>query len=125
MAAHKSPTSVTIAPTQDRSDFAEWVERYWKVGLGLAIAVSVAILVRQLMQQSEREQQETSWEKLMAVATEDTSNGAISGPPDGLKSIHDQIHGTMAGPWSLYLAATSAAAAKQYDLAKTCLDELR
>lgn len=125
MAQHKAPTAVTIAPTRETTGFALWVERYWKVGALIAIAISVGILFWQYSHQTQRASHDSSWEKLMAVASEDPATGMIAGPPKDLQALDAQVKGTQAGPWTLYIAATSALARRQFEEAKASLIQLR
>lgn len=66
MAKHKAPTQVTIATIQQQSLVNELVERYWKVALLVAVAVSVGILVPHYQRTREREEFLRLWDDLRA-----------------------------------------------------------
>jgi peptidyl-prolyl cis-trans isomerase B (cyclophilin B) len=124
MAQHKAPTAVTIAPTEERSGFAQWLERYWKHVSLLAVLIAAAILYYQHSHETRQVESDLSWEKLMSVATEDQSL-RMTGNASELVAVADQIQGKEAAPWALYVAATSALSRRQFDEAKQCLDRLR
>jgi cyclophilin family peptidyl-prolyl cis-trans isomerase len=125
MAQHKAPTAVTFAPVTEKSGLALFVERYWKLGVGIAILVTAAILFLEQSSRTAEATNDQSWDKLVAVAKPDPMSGDLAGKPADLLSVADQIQGTQAGPWALHIAAKSAANAQQYDEAKKILGRLR
>lgn len=125
MAQHKAPTAVTIAPTQERSGFALWIDRYWKhIGL-VAVLIAGGILYYQYSHKVRQVESDLSWEKLMSVAVEDPNTMMITGSPAELLAIEAQVKGQDAAPWALYIAATSALTRRQFDEAKDSLNRLR
>jgi peptidyl-prolyl cis-trans isomerase B (cyclophilin B) len=125
MAQHKAPTAVTIAPTQEKSGFARWIDVYWKHISLLAVAIAGGILLYQHSHETKQVESDLSWEKLMSVATEDRGTMKLNGNATDLLGVEQQIKGQEAAPWALYVGATSALAHRQFDEAKQCLDRLR
>jgi cyclophilin family peptidyl-prolyl cis-trans isomerase len=125
MAAHKAATAVTIAPVQEKSLLAQWVERYWKLAALLAVVITGGIIYLQYRKNVERGEHDTSWDKLMAASQEDPFSRDLRGGATELQAVASQVQGKDAGPWALYLAATSAAAAQDYETAKQSLARLR
>jgi cyclophilin family peptidyl-prolyl cis-trans isomerase len=124
MAQHKAPTAITIASTERESEFRDFVARYWKIGAILVAAVFVWVIYNQQHKTSELSRSREAWSKLLAVATQDPRTGVLDGPPDELRRVGGELKETTAGPWALYLAASSAASAKDFDRARSCLQEL-
>jgi cyclophilin family peptidyl-prolyl cis-trans isomerase len=125
MAQHKAPTAVTIAPTQEKSGFAEIVERYWKLALGTVVVLTAAILFWENSKRTEEASHDQSWEKLMGAAQEDPRMGLLSGKPEELEAVASQVKGSQAAPWALYIAATAAANDHKYEEARKLLQRLR
>jgi cyclophilin family peptidyl-prolyl cis-trans isomerase len=123
--AHKAPTAVTIAPTQEATGFSSLVERYWKLAVAIAIGISGLIVYLQLAKSSEQKTHDSSWERLMKVAKADAATGLIQGPTRELEAIAGQIEGSEAAPWALYIAASSAIGDRKYDEARAALAKLR
>src|SRR5258707_9345447 len=125
MPQHKAPTSVTIASTTEKSEFSLWVERYWKLGVAIAVVVVGGIIYRAEAQTDQRAKGEEGWSKLLAVTTQDPSSGMLTGSADDLHRVAAETERTPAGPWALYLAATNALANKEFDKATGILSELQ
>jgi cyclophilin family peptidyl-prolyl cis-trans isomerase len=125
MAQHKAPTAVTIAPTHEKSGIALWIDQYWKHIAILAVLLSGTILYIQYHHETRKVESDLSWEKLMSVATEDTTTRMLSGSPADLSDVEQQVRGQDAAPWALYLAASSALSRRQFDEAKAYAARLR
>lgn len=125
MAQHKAPTAVTLAPTREKSGLALTVERYWKLALLAAVAITAIILYRQYSSSTAEQANDQSWDKLLGVAKPDPMTGTLTGKPEDLLAIADQTRGSQAGPWALYLAATTASSQQQYEDAKRALERIR
>lgn len=125
MAQHKAPTAVTIAPVQEKSGFAEFVDRYWKLGVLAALAVAGFLLYRQHAQRTAEETDAATWAKLMAVTSRDPMTGMPTAHPEDLVAVADQVVGSSAGPWALYLAATAFVGDQKFDDAKQQLARIR
>lgn len=125
MAQHKAPTAVTIAPVQEKSGLAEFVHRFWKLGALGALAIAAFLLYRQYSHRVSEDSDASTWGKLMAAAPRDPTTGMPAGNPEELAAIADQVVGSSAGPWALYLAATRFASEQKFDDAKKQLTRLR
>lgn len=125
MATHKAATAVTIAPISEKSALATWVERYWKLALLGAIAVTGAILYLQHQDNTRRTEDDRSWDQVLAVTTEDRFSRNLAGDPEALRNVAGQVQGKQAGAWALYVAAVSAAEAQEPEAAQSALAELR
>ncbi|MDZ4774029.1 MAG: peptidylprolyl isomerase [Planctomycetota bacterium] len=125
MAQHKAPTAVTIAPVHEKSGLSEFVDRYWKLGALAAVVVASFVIYRQYARKSADDAQADSWAKVIAVTTRDPRTGLIGGPSGDLVAVADQVKGSNAGPWALYLAATSAAREGKFEASKTAITRLK
>jgi cyclophilin family peptidyl-prolyl cis-trans isomerase len=102
MAKHKPPTQITIASIQQQTFLHEFVERYWKLGVGLAIVVSVAILVPTYWRGKARVEQHTLWDDL---GTQANLGGGIfsqiqAGSPESMALFADQHRDSLVGGWA-------------------------
>ncbi len=125
MATHKAATAVTIAPVQEKSGLAEYVDRYWKLGLLVAVVITGAILFLKHKASTQRLEDDLSWDKVLAVTTEDPMSRDLSGSAADLGAVESQIRGKQAGAWALFLGATNAAEQQEPDEARKALAELR
>lgn len=124
MAQHKAPTAVTIAATSEKSGLALLVEKYWKLGVVVVLAVTGFVIFRVSQAESERQVLIQGWDSLMAVATRDPM-GALTGSPDELKTVADRESQSQAAPWALFIAAKSALEKRDYEAAKQSIEQLR
>jgi peptidyl-prolyl cis-trans isomerase B (cyclophilin B) len=124
MAQHKAPTAVTIAPTEERSGFALWVENNWKRGLVVLALAGIVVLALAYRKESASQDLHESWAKLTAAAPVDQT-GMMVGSPAELLDLAEQMRGTEAGPWALWIAATSALSKSEFDEAEKALQQLR
>ncbi|MBL8863606.1 MAG: peptidylprolyl isomerase [Planctomycetes bacterium] len=125
MATHKAATAVTIAPVAEKSGLALWVERYWKLGLLITLAVTALILYRVHSTTTQRLEDDQSWDRLLALTSEDRFSRVLTGSSEELRGVANQVRGKQAGAWALFLAASSAAEAQEPDEARLALDALR
>lgn len=125
MAQHKAPTAVTIAPVTEKSGLAAFVERFWKLGALLALVIAGAVLYRHYARKSAEDVQAGNWAKLIGTTTRDPRTGLLNGPPTDLLAVADQVKGSNAGPWALYLAATAAAREGAFDTSKQAITRLK
>jgi peptidyl-prolyl cis-trans isomerase B (cyclophilin B) len=125
MAQHKAPTSITIAPTSEKSGMAEFVDRYWKIALIVALVMVGTLLYRQSTKGHAEEVDAQAWDKLIQKTNPDPTTGVLSGKVDDLVGVADEIKESHAAPFALYLAASSAAGEHKYDEAKKLLGRLR
>lgn len=124
MATHKAPTAVSLAPTSDKSGLALLVDRYWKLGALLSVVVAALILWTTWRSSQEKTSKLKGWEELLAVATPDPKTG-LSGVPGDVKTVADRLGTADAAAWGLYVAANSAVAKRDFDLAKSLVQEIR
>ncbi len=125
MAQHKAPTAVTIAPVDEKSGLAAFVDRFWKLGAVLAVVLAAFLLYRHHARTSAEEAQAADWAKVIAATARDPRTGLLGGPAADLVGVADQIKGSSAAPWALYLAATSAARDGKFDEAKRAITRLK
>ena len=124
MAQHKAPTAVTIASTDQESEIRNWIAKYWVYGALLVVGLLIWVVYTQQSKTNSETKRRESWSKLLAVASQDPRTGMLAGAPDDLRRAGGELKGTDAGPWALYLAASSAAASRDFDRARSCLTEL-
>lgn len=125
MATHKAATAVTIAPVEEKSALAVWVERYWKLAVLVAVGVTGFILFQQHQKTTRRTEDDRSWDQVLAVASEDRFSRTLSGDASELQGVAAQVQGKQAGAWALYLAAASAAEEQEPEVAQKALADLR
>jgi len=125
MATHKAATAVTIAPVSEKSALAVWVDRYWKLGLLVAVVATGLILYQQHEKTTRRTEDDRSWDQILAVTNEDRFSRTLSGDAAELQGVATQVQGKQAGAWALYMAATSAAEAQEPEIALKALTDLR
>jgi len=121
MAKHKAPTEVTVVAHQEQSAFAAFVERHWMKGAVIAIVITCAILYTQYQNTQEQAAVDESWNQLM-TAIEGTD---LEGDADRLQALAEELSGTQAGPWALYLRAQSLREAEDFEGAVASLLELK
>ncbi|MFT7485162.1 MAG: hypothetical protein ACI9F9_001009, partial [Candidatus Paceibacteria bacterium] len=124
MATHKAPSDVTIVTHEDRSSFAEFVDKHWLKAAALAVLATAGILFNQYQKNQDAAAVDKSWEDLMASVEED-QRGALIGDPEVLKAATATLKGTLAGPWALYFQATSLREEKRYDEAIAVLAQIK
>jgi cyclophilin family peptidyl-prolyl cis-trans isomerase len=89
------------------------------------LGVTAVILYIEYSRHSKTQTQDESWAQLMTRASENRSTGQLVGSPEALQTFEAEVRGKDAGPWALYIAATSAVQAQKYDVAKSALEQLR
>jgi cyclophilin family peptidyl-prolyl cis-trans isomerase len=125
MSQHKAPTAVTIAPTQEKSGFGLWIDRYWKIGFAAVLLLAGWIIYQRHTRTAQLTESQSAWTKVLSVATEDPASGMLAGSPDELRNVERETRGSPAGAWALYLSATSAFANRDFDKAQAALADLR
>ncbi|HKX46718.1 MAG TPA: peptidylprolyl isomerase [Planctomycetota bacterium] len=114
MPKHKAATEVTIAPLAEKTGFASFVERYWKLGLGLFAVVAAAVLFGQYRAQSAQVTTHRSWNELSRTAGLDSPAGVQAASPTALEDLAARLGDVPAAPWALALAAPARAAGRDY-----------
>lgn len=104
---------------------SEFVHRFWKVAVVVALVVVAVLLFRQKAHANEEEAEAQAWDKLLQAASTDPQMGLMSGKPADLVAVADQIKDAHAGAFALYVAAASAARQQDYAQAKSLLTRLR
>jgi len=123
MAKHKAPTQVTIASTQEETEFHQLVNRYWKPAAGIAVLAAGGILLSQYLGQQSQEAEYDSWRRLSQEVT--FSFGAIQTPSTTvLAGLASDLDDGVAGPWAKALEIGEALRTEEYDTARRALDEL-
>lgn len=124
MAEHKAPTAVTIAPLEEKSGFASFVERWWKLATILAVVLTGYLLWQQKAGMDAENAEAAAWTDLMAKAPESSTTGLPSADAAALSTIATDHKATSAAAWALYLAAVNAYENKAYGDALAALDRL-
>lgn len=107
MAEHKAPTEVTIVPHEEKSGLAQFVENHWPKFALLAVAATAIILFTQYRSQQAAEVKDRSWGQLIGEIEQNPQTGQLVGDIDKLASLSNELSGTDAGPWALFLLAQS------------------
>jgi cyclophilin family peptidyl-prolyl cis-trans isomerase len=114
MADHKAPTEVTVVAHEEQSAFAAFVQQNWMKAAVVALIATAYILFTQFQNQQAAEAVDDSWNKLTASVEEDQT-GRLTGDPDDLGALAEELKGTMAGPWALFYQARSLASEQRYE----------
>lgn len=127
MAKHKAPTQITIASIQERTFLHEFVDRYWKLGLVLALAVTIAVLVPVYRNRQAREAKHEAWDDLRAQAQLGTGSffsPVQGGAPEALALFADQHRSESVGAWAKAIEIGSELQSEQMDAAAKSAEEL-
>jgi len=123
--AHKSATSVTIAPLQEKSEFEAFVLKYWKHGAAVAVVVGAAVVVAHQRSQAEKESRAKSWDAVMARTTADPMSQEPQADSETWASLASELKGEDSGPWVRLMQAKQLVADRKFDEAKAALDQLQ
>ena len=126
MAQHKAPTAVTFATPENRTGLGPFVQRYWKLGVFVAAAITAAIIYMAYARQEGKKVLESGWDALNRVAKV-SENSPLVYDADAAEILAGEpsLRGTAAGAWSLWIAAAQASEAGQWDKAIQALNELK
>jgi cyclophilin family peptidyl-prolyl cis-trans isomerase len=126
MAKHKAPTQVTLASIRQETLFHQFVERYWKLGALLAVAVTIAILVPVYTRRQAQVAHLGVWDELRAQA--DLGRGVFGqiqgGSPEALAHFAEQHGNTPVGAWAKGLEVGACIKARHLDDAEKAASEL-
>ena len=126
MAKHKAPTQVTVASLQEPTFFHEFVERYWKLGVALAIAGTIAVLVPVYLRRQAQVAHRDTWDDLRSQA--DLGSGVFGqvqgGTPEALAQFADQHRDTSVGAWAKALEVGVHIKSKEMDQAEKAAGQL-
>jgi cyclophilin family peptidyl-prolyl cis-trans isomerase len=126
MAQHKAPTAVTFATPENRTGIGPFVQRFWKLGALLAVAIAVAIIYTAYSRQEGKKELEVSWDALNRI-TKISENNPLAYEADAAAILAGEpsVRGTKAGPWALWIAAAQASEAGEWDKAIEALSLLK
>jgi peptidyl-prolyl cis-trans isomerase B (cyclophilin B) len=127
MATHKLPTQVQVARPADKSEFAEFVDRWWKVGLAVALLVAGFVLIRHSMQLRSTQATTEGWDALRKELTfANPGFGAGISTPSAatLFNMGDRLRETPAGAWARALEAKKRLDEADWAGAKTAVQRL-
>src|SRR5262249_11354888 len=121
------PTQITIGSLQQDTAFNEFVNRYWKVGVGIAVVASIAILVPTYMRGREHDVHHGIWDDLRTHADlgGGFGNAIQGGPPEALALFADQHKDSQVGAWAKALEVGSDVQAEKLDEAGKAADQLQ
>lgn len=127
MAKHKAPTQVTLASLQQQQTFFhEFVYRYWKLGVLLAIAVTIAILVPVYTRRQAHVSHLGVWDDLRSQA--DLGSGVFGqvqgGTPEALAHFAEEHRDAPVGAWAKALEVGALIKAEELDEAEKAAGEL-
>lgn len=128
MAKHKLPTQVHVATTADKSEFAEFVDRWWRAGLAVALLIAGAVLVRQYMKLRSGRAASEGWDALRKELTfsQPGGGGAIGIPSAAtLFNLGDQLRESSSGAWARVLEVKKRMDDADWAGASAALDKLK
>ena len=125
MPTHKAPTDVLVAPVDDKSPLARFVYAWWKLGAGIILIASIAILAAQHAKQTKNKEAGASWDTLLAAAPGNNPAQLPQGDPLDIQAALLELSGSAAEPWALYTLASAQARDGDRTGAVATLESLR
>ncbi len=126
MAKHKAPTQITVASIHEQTGFHQFVERYWKLGVALAVLLTIGILVPVYTSRQARVAHLEVWDDLRSQA--DLGSGLFAqvqgGSPDVLAHFAAEHRDTPVGAWAKALEVGARVKAKEMTEAEAAASEL-
>jgi cyclophilin family peptidyl-prolyl cis-trans isomerase len=126
MAKHKAPTQVTLASLTEQTFFHSFVERYWKLGAGVAVVGTIAILVPVYTKRQAAVAHQVTWDDLRSQAN--FGSGAFlsveGGSPEVLAHFAVQHPDTKVGAWAKGLEVGARISGKELEEAEKAASEL-
>ncbi len=126
MAQHKAPTAVTFATLENRSGLGPFVQRFWKLFALVAVAAGAVIIYSVYSSQLGKTVLEADWDSLNRLTR--ISEGSLlvhDAKADEIIAGEPSLRGSQAGPWALWIAATQASAAGEWDKAVQAVQLLK
>lgn len=123
--AHKSATSVTLAPLQEKSQFELLVQQYWKHAAAVTVVGAIAVVVLHQRSQATKAERQESWNTVVSRATLDPFTRALKADPSTWNELATTLKGRDAGPWARLMQAKQLVDDRKYDEAKAALAQLR
>jgi peptidyl-prolyl cis-trans isomerase B (cyclophilin B) len=111
---HKAASQVTLIAHEEKSGFAQWVDRNWPKAALIAAVVSGAILFMQFQEQQSADAASADWTLFDTAST-----------PEAFAEILPQLEGRDAYSWALLLQAQVLVNERRYDEAVVSLNELK
>jgi peptidyl-prolyl cis-trans isomerase B (cyclophilin B) len=128
MSKHKLPTQVHVATTADKSEFAEFVGRWWRMGFAVALLIAGFVLVRQYTRLRADRSSAEGWDALRKELTFAQPNlGAGIGIPSAatLFNLGDRLRDAPAGAWARALEVKKRMDEADWAGASAALDALK
>lgn len=127
MAKHKAATQVTVASIQEPSLLHQFVERYWKLGVVLAIGATIAILYPTYAGRKSHETAAQAWNELRTQANLSSGflGGIQGGEPEALALFADQHRDAPVGAWAKALEVGSRLQEEEIEEAQKAAGQLR
>lgn len=124
---HKAPTQVQIARTVEASAFQSFVEKYWKIGLVLFLAVAGSVLFQSYRSERGRETAAQNWSRLASEVSFGSGFSSEIEPssPAAMASIAADFRGSPLGGWAKALEAKAHLEADATDAALKSLEDLQ
>ena len=98
MAKHRAATQVSLAPTHRETELHRFVQRYWKHGAGLAVALALGILLSVWLKQRAHVDRHHSWDRLR---DEVRLQFGVQAPDAAVvASLAEELANDPAGPWA-------------------------
>jgi cyclophilin family peptidyl-prolyl cis-trans isomerase len=110
---HKSAAQVTLVAHEEKSAFAQWVDRHWSKAAILAVVLAAVVLFIQWKNEQAAQEVQEQWSLF---------EGA--GGPDEIAAILPQLEGKEAYAWGKLRLAQSLIQERRYDEAKAALADL-
>jgi len=126
MAQHKAPTAVTFATPENRTGLGPFVQRFWKLAALVVAAIVIAIIYVAYSRQEGKKVLASSWDALNRIAHASEVNPlAYEADAGAILAGEPSVRGTQAGPWALWIAASQAADAGEWDKAVEAITLLK
>lgn len=106
MADHKEAVQVSIAATDDQSEFSAWVHSWWKLGAAVLLVWAGVLIALQYMEDSRVTQDASAWQALNEAMPVGRQGGFTSSDADALSVVADSESANISGPWARYLEAS-------------------
>ncbi len=126
MAQHKAPTAVTFATPENRSGLGPFVQRFWKVFAFLAVVAASGIIYLAYSSQQGRKVLDANWDALHRISQVSENSLLVhEAKAEEIIAGEPSLRGSQAGPWALWIAATQASDAGDWDRALQALQLLK
>jgi cyclophilin family peptidyl-prolyl cis-trans isomerase len=124
--AHKSATSVTLAPVAEKSGFAVLVSKYWIHGLIAFLAIAGWVVLRFQQSQAQAQGRTESWDKVGARSSPESVTKRIPSAESAVfAELATELKGSDAGPWTRWLQANSLLNQRKFKEAEEALNQLK